>query len=244
MRERAVVEEEFFTFNVNATETLARSAAKAGVRRFIYLSSIKANGEKTVDRPIGPHDPATPEDAYGRSKLAAERALIAVAAATGLQVVIVRPPLVYGSCVGANFRRLLSLVDSGVPLPLGAVKNQRSMIAVWNLVSLLSHVSTHPQAPGRIWLASDGDDISTPRLIRTIAAALERRTHLIPVPVPVLRFVGLVSGRVAEVERLVDSLQVDISVTRQVLGWQPPMTVDEGIARTVAWFRGLDRAAV
>jgi nucleoside-diphosphate-sugar epimerase len=236
-------EERFLALNRDATAVLASCAATAGVRRFIYLSSIKVNGERTIDRPFMSSDVPAPVDVYGRSKLAAERTLAGIAASSRLEVVIVRPPLVYGPHVGANFRRLVSLVDSGLPLPLGAVVNRRSLVNVWNLVSLLVQAETHANAPGRTWLVSDGFDLSVPELLSVIGAALGRSTRLWSVPIPMLKTAGWLAGRRGEVARLVDSLQVDISETCNSLDWRPTVTTTEAIARTVAWFKATKHAS-
>jgi len=226
----------FELLNVRATEHLARVAARAGVRRFVFVSSIKVNGERTSGRPFTAADEPNPVDAYGESKLKAEQALWRVATATGLEAVVVRPPLVYGPRVGANFRRLLSLARSRLPLPLAAVDNRRSLVSVWNLVDLLVQVGRDHRAAGRIWLVSDGEDVSTPHLLQAIGRAMGSRVHLWSVPVSWLRAFGTALGRSGEISRLVDSLQVDVGATCSELGWRPSLTFRDGIARTVAWF--------
>ena len=244
MRPGAVDEQQFNELNVRATQRLAATAVQAGVRRFVYLSSIKVNGERTANRPFTALDEPAPEDAYGRSKLAAEQALKVLAKQAGLQVIIVRPPLVYGPGVGANFLRLISLVNAGWPLPFGAVANRRSLVSVWNLVDLLCHLANDGNAANGAWLVSDEDDLSTPRLIELLGGALGRaNTRLLPVPVPILRAMAAVAGQRAQIARLVDSLQVDISATCRELGWRPSLSVVEGIERTVTWFKGTRRAA-
>lgn len=229
----------FQELNARATQVLAQTAASAGVRRFVYLSSIKVNGERTGDRPFTTDDAPDPQDAYGRSKREAERALREIGAKSGLDVVIVRPPLVYGPGVGANFRRMIALVDSGWPLPFGAVNNRRSLVSIWNLIGLLLHVRSCEGADSRTWLVSDDDDVSTPRLMSLIGWALgQPRVRLFPVPIAALRALGTVAGRGGEVARLVESLQVDTSATRTMLNWRPSVGVEEAVARTVAWFKG------
>lgn len=223
--------------NARSTLRLAQTAAQAGVRRFVLLSSIKVNGEGTTSRPYGAADVPAPQDAYGRSKLAAESALAQIAATTGMETVSVRPPLVYGSGVRANFLRLLSWVDHGRPLPFGAIDNRRSLISVWNLCDLLLRVVQTSTAPARVCLASDGEDLSTPDLIRRIAATMNRRVHLLPVPVTLLRLGGAITGKGAEIARLCGSLVVDSSSTCRELSWSPPLTLDEGLRRTVAWYQ-------
>jgi nucleoside-diphosphate-sugar epimerase len=223
--------------NAHGTRHLAEAAAAAGVRRFVYLSSIKANGEETHGRPYRPDDDPAPRDPYGSSKLQGERFLWEVAAESTLQAVVVRPPLVYGPGVRANFLRLMRWIERGVPLPFGAIHNQRSLVCVWNLCSLLLLALDSPAAPGRVWMVSDADDLSTPELIRRIGRAMQCRVLLLPVPEGLLAAGGAVLGRKAEVMRLTGSLVVDIGRTRTELGWSPAVTVDEALTRTVRWYR-------
>ena len=226
----------YFETNEHGTRRLAQAAARAGIRRFVYVSSIKVNGEETRAAPYTAADPPRPQDTYGESKWRAEQALQQVADRTAMQAVIVRPPLVYGPRVRANFLRLLSWVERGWPLPLAAVSNRRSLVSVWNLCDLLVRSLEHPRAVSRTWMVSDGEDVSTPELIRRIGRAMGRRTTLIPVPVALLRLgAGLVGYR-AEFGRLCGSLAVDISSTRDELGWSPPLALDAGLARTTAWY--------
>jgi len=222
--------------NVDGSRRLAEQAAAAGVRRLVYLSSIKVNGESTdgLPRPFGArNDEVNPEDSYGVSKWEAEQALWAVAASTCLEVVVVRPPLVYGPSVKGNLARLLKLVRLGVPLPFGAVQNQRSLIGLDNLVDLLIRCVDHPAAAGQTLLVSDGEDISTPDLLRYMANALGRSARLLPVSVALLRLVGHALGKQAEIDRLVGSLKIDSRHTRELLDWNPPVSVAEGIRRMV-----------
>jgi nucleoside-diphosphate-sugar epimerase len=236
MRSSAHDEERFSALNTSATATLAKRAAAAGVRRFVYLSSIKVNGEQTSTRPFSAADEPNPQDAYGRSKHGAERAIAEIARATGLEAVIVRPPLVYGPGVSANFRRLLSLARSGVPLPLASIRNKRSLISLWNLVEFLRRAGSVPRAAGRTLLISDGDDMSTPELLYLMRAAMKKPAHLWPMPLPALRTAAAAVGLRGEAMRLLDSLQVDIAGTCDVLDWRPSVAVNEGIARTAAWY--------
>ena len=222
--------------NAHGTSRLAQAAADARVGRFIYLSSIKVNGEETRSRAYTATDDPSPRDAYGMSKWLAEQAVAKIGAATGMPWVIVRSPLVYGPNVRANFLRLMRWVDREWPLPLGAIHNSRSLVSIWSLCDLLLHVSKHRAAPGRTWMVSDGEDLSTPELIRRIGAAMHRRVRLLPVPASLLQSIGGLSGRKAEIARLCGSLAVDISQTRSELGWSPPVSVDEAIGRTVEWY--------
>jgi len=229
---------EYRRVNVQGTLNLAHHAAAAGVKRFVFLSSVKVNGESTdrLLRPFGARNDgvgAAPEDAYGLSKWEAEQGLWQIASQTGMEVVVVRPPLVYGPGVKGNFARLLKLVHSGVPLPLAAVNNRRSFIGLDNLVDLLICCVDHPKAAGQTLLASDNCDLSTPELLRMIANAMGRSARLFPMPVPLLRLAGRALGRLNEVDRLVGSLQVDSSRTRSLLDWIPPVSVEEGVRRMV-----------
>ena len=211
--------------NVRATQRLALAALAAGVRRLVFVSSIKVNGESTpVDRPFRAGDAPDPQDEYGRSKWRAEQALARVA---GLEVVVVRPPLVYGPRVKANFLRLLQLVDTGLPLPFASLRNRRSFVFVGNLVALLRRCAAHPAAAGKTFLAADGEDLSTPELVRRMAKALGRTARLVPFPAFLLP------------AKLAGSLVVDAGETRRLLEWQPPHSLDEGLAQTAAWYRTL-----
>ena len=230
-------EEIYLQVNSMATERLARSAAASGARRFVFMSSIKVNGERTsAERPFRAADAPDPQDRYARSKWQAEQALARVAAETGLEVVVLRPPLVYGPGVRANFLRLLRLVERGLPLPLGAIDNRRSLVYVGNLADLVVLAASSPDAAGRTLLAADGEDLSTPQLVRGIGRALGVSTALIPVPVGLLKLAGALTGKGSEVGRLTDSLRVDIAETRS-LGWRPPHTVASGMEETVRGWR-------
>jgi nucleoside-diphosphate-sugar epimerase len=222
--------------NARGTLRLAEAAASAGVQRLVFLSSIKVNGEDSGARLYRADDRPQPLDAYGRSKAQAEEGLREVSARTGLQIASIRSPLVYGPGVRANFRRLLQWVDGQRPLPLGSVRNRRSLVSVWNLCSLLTQALTHPAAAGRTWMVSDGEDLSTPELITRIGSAMRRRVTLLPVPVALLNVAGTLVGKGAEVKRLCGSLAVDIADTRADLGWAPPIPLSEGLQRTVEWY--------
>jgi nucleoside-diphosphate-sugar epimerase len=233
-------ESAYHAVNCQATERLASEAARAGVRRFVFMSSIKVNGERTaIDRPFRAGDRPDPQDRYARSKWAAEQALAQVARDTGMEVVVLRPPLVYGPGVRANFLRLVRLVERGLPLPFGAIHNRRSMLYVGNLVDVIGHAITSAGAAGQTLMVSDGDDLSTPRLAMELGRALNREAKLLPVPVVLLKLGGALTGRRAEIGRLVDSLAVDIAETRARLAWTPAVSPSEGIACTVAWYCSL-----
>ncbi|TCO80334.1 nucleoside-diphosphate-sugar epimerase [Plasticicumulans lactativorans] len=224
---------EFRRVNVAGTSRLATQAAAAGVGRLVFVSSIKVNGESTDERPpFTETDPAAPVDPYGISKWEAETELLRISAASHLEVAIVRPPLVYGPGVGGNLRRILRAVASGLPLPFASIDNRRSLIGVWNLADLLLCALTHPRAAGEIFLAADGRDLSTPALIRGLAAGMGRPARLFPVPQGLLTALGRWSGRGAEMNRLCGSLEVDAGKARTLLGWEPPVAVEDGLRRT------------
>jgi len=228
----------YFDTNTAGTLRLATAAARAGVRRFVFLSSIKVNGERTGAQPFKTSDIPAPLDAYGESKWLAEQGLRDIAATSALEMAVVRTPLVYGPGVRANFLRLMGLVRSGVPLPFGAIENKRSLIGVWNLCDVLLRLATIDRLPAQTFLASDDRDLSTPELIRLLAAAMGRRPRLMNVPRALLQALARVTGRGPEIARLCESLRVDVSATRSLLAWEPPMSVEEGLARTVRWFEG------
>lgn len=221
--------------NTLGTANLARQCAEHGVKRFVFVSTVKVLGEGKSE-PYRNADLAVPPDAYAISKWDAEQALWQVAAETGMEVVILRPPLVYGPEVKGNFLRLMQAIDKRRPLPLGAIQNQRSLVYLGNLVDVIRLCLTHPKAAGKAFLVSDGDDVSTPELVRRIAASLGRRPFLLPVPVSWMRWAGRVLGKQAAVDRLLSSLCVDISPLREELSWTPPYTMQEGLEATAQWY--------
>jgi len=223
--------------NVAGTHRLAEQAAASGVRRLVFLSSIGVNGTFT-DGPssFAAQDVPCPTENYAISKWEAEQALWEVSAKTGLEVAVIRSPLVYGPGVKGNMLRLLQWAARGVPLPLGAVNNARSLIGLDNLVDLLIRCVNHPAAAGQTLLVSDGQDLSTPELIRTLAHSMKKPARLLPVPVPLLRAAGSLVGKRAEVDRLVGSLRVDSSHTRALLGWTPPVSVEAGLKKMADWY--------
>lgn len=224
----------FRRVNVEGTRRLAAEAARAGVKRLVFLSSLKVLGEQTSPgTPFHAHSPAAPQDAYGLSKWEAEQALGEISAATGLEIVVVRPPLVYGPGVKANFLQLMRAVARGVPLPLGRVRNRRSLLALGNLTDLLMLCAEHPAAPGHRFLASDDQDVSTPELVCALAAAMGRPARLLPVPLPWLRLAGRILGRTQQIDRLIGSLEVDIGHNREVLSWTPRVTLQQGLKLAV-----------
>ncbi len=229
---------EFRKTNVDGTARLASEAAKAGVKRLLFVSSIKVNGEET-EVPYTEESPAQPTDPYGISKWEAEIALRQIEAETGLQVVIVRPTLVYGSGVKANFLNMMKIISRGIPLPLASINNKRSLIYVGNLVGALTICAKHPKAAGQTYLVSDGEDLSTPELIRRVAAAMAVPSRLFPMPVALIQLAGIMTGKKTAVQRLTGSLTVDISKIRQELGWAPPFTMEEGLKETTDWYRSV-----
>jgi nucleoside-diphosphate-sugar epimerase len=225
----------FRAVNVDGALNLARQAAAAGVKRFVFISSVKVNGEVTPPgRAFAEADAANPQDAYGQSKYEAEQALRQLSAGTGMEVVIIRPPLVYGPGVKANFAALMRAVQRGWPLPLGAVHNQRSLVALDNLVDFIVTCITHPQAVNQTFLVSDGQDLSTTELVRGMAQAAGVPARLLPVPVWALQAGATLLGKGDAVQRLCGNLQVDISKARSLLGWVPPVSVKEGLRRAMA----------
>lgn len=225
----------FHRSNVAATLALARQAAVAGVRRFVFLSSVKVNGEATIAGEVFTElDLPAPLDAYGRSKMEAEQGLLEIAKGTGLEVVIIRPPLVYGPGVKGNFASLIKWVKNGVPLPLGSVDNLRSMIALDNLVSftvLCTNIAASPNAKSQVFLVSDGEDVSTAELLRRVAKAYGCRARLFSVPVRLMHMVARWMGKASVADRLLGSLVVDDSKARQMLGWHPPSSMDEQLQK-------------
>lgn len=224
----------FRAVNMYATLNLARQAATAGVKRFVFISSVKVNGDSTlVGRAFTEADAPNPQDAYAQSKYEAERGLCQLSADTGMEMVIIRPPLVYGLGVKANFATLMHAVRRGWPLPLGAVQNLRSLVALDNLVDFIVTCLTHPQAANQTFLVSDGQDLSTTELVRGMAHAAKVPVRLLPVPVWALQAGALLLGNGDVVQRLCGNLQVDISKAHSLLGWVPPMSVENGLRRVM-----------
>jgi len=225
---------EFRKVNAEGSEQLARQAAANGVKRLVFVSSIKVNGEMTEgEAKFSESDPPVPQDAYGRSKWEGEQALWRVAGETGLEGVVVRPPLVYGPAVKGNFATMLGALRRRLPLPLASVHNRRSLIYVGNLVDALIRCATHPAAAMQTYLVCDGDDLSTSDLLRRLGLAMGKPALLLPFPAGALRFVGKITGKSAAIGRLLGSLRVDDRKIRRELGWIPPYSVAEGLRATV-----------
>jgi nucleoside-diphosphate-sugar epimerase len=224
----------YMYINADATLNLARQAAEAGIKRFVFLSSIKVNGEQTLlGRPFTPNDINIPDDPYGLSKYQAEKGLLKIAEETGMEVVIIRPPLVYGPGVKANFASMMSWLKKGIPLPFGAINNKRSLIALDNLVDFIIHCIEHPKAANEVFLISDGDDVSTTELLKRTAAAMNTKAFLLPIPESWMRFFAKILGKQDLADRLLGSLQVDSSKAFDLLDWKPVTTMDEQLKKTV-----------
>jgi nucleoside-diphosphate-sugar epimerase len=224
--------------NTKAAISLAKQAAEHGIRRFIYLSSIKVNGEG-ISHPYSEKDTPAPTDPYGQSKWESEQELLKLAQETGLEVVIIRPPLIYGPNVKANFLQLLKTIDKSIPLPFGAINNARSILYVGNLVDAIATCLDHPNAKNQTFIVSDGEDLSTTDLIRRLGKALGKFPLLLPVPRDLIRLATKLLGKADIGDRLLGSLQVDSSKIRQMLDWKPPYTVDQGLQATADWFKKL-----
>lgn len=227
---------EFRAVNTEATKSFAIAAAAAGVKRFVYLSSIKVNGDGQAS-PYTERSTPQPADAYGISKWEAECALNEIAATTDLEIVILRPPLVYGAGVKANFLNLMNLVKTGIPLPLGGIHNQRSLVYVGNLVDAIVTCATHPQAAGQTFLVSDSTDVSTPELVRKISESMRKPVRLMPISPVILTNLARILGKTATLDRLFGSLTIDSSKLRQTLNWQPPFTLEQGLEQTARGFQ-------
>lgn len=228
---------EFRKINCSNTLTLAATAAKCGVKRFVFISSVKVNGEVSVPgHPITEADIAAPLDPYGISKYEAEQALFKLAAETGMEIVVVRPPLVYGPGVKANFKSMMNWLNKRIPLPLGAIDNRRSLVGLDNLVDLVVTCIEHPSAANQVFLVSDGEDLSTTSLLKRMGNALGRPARLLPVPSLLLNVSASLIGKKHFSQRLCGSLQVDISKAKEVLGWMPPASVDEQLKKTAVAF--------
>jgi len=223
---------EFRKINVNATLALAKQAASAGVKRFIFISSIKVNGESTDNRQaFRETDKPAPEDAYGQSKLEAEQALFELGQATSMDMVIIRPPLIYGPGVKANFASMINIIKKGIPLPFGAISNNRSMLAIDNLVDFVSLCTTHPEAANQVFLLADGEDVSSSMLLRKLAFAYRKPCRLLPVPTSWMQFVAKLLGKQTLTDRLFGDLQIDSSKARTLLGWKPVKTMDQQLKK-------------
>jgi UDP-glucose 4-epimerase len=233
----ATSESLYVSANVDVTRKLAQSAARTGVKRMILMSSVKVNGESTtIDTPFTSHDTPNPQDPYGRSKTQAEQALWEITSTSDLEGVVIRPPLVYGPGARANFASLIGIVGRGLPLPLSSIQNKRSFVSLDNLVDLISTTVQSPNAAGNTFLVSDGHDLSTPELVRSIASALDQSPKLFPFPSALLKLAATASGKRGAYDRLCGSLTVDIALTKQKLSWTPPFTVQDSLQRTVDAF--------
>jgi nucleoside-diphosphate-sugar epimerase len=231
----AHVSDTYRSLNVAGTERLARMAAASGIRRLIYMSTVKVNGQGKSS-PYTEKDNPKPVDPYAVSKWEAEKVLHEIAGETGLEVVVLRPPLVYGPGVKANFLELIKTVDKGIPLPLASVNNQRSFIYLENLVDAVIICIKHPKAAGQTYFVSDGENVSTPELIRRISSALARPVRLFPFPPGTLKMAGIITGKSAAMDRLLGSLTVDCSKICHELDWQAPFSMEQGLKETAKWY--------
>ncbi len=229
---------EFRRVNTLATAKLANAAARSGAKRFVYLSSIGVNGNYTLSEPFTENSPPHPHDLYAISKLEAERALQQISGETGLAIVIVRPPLVYGPGNPGNFLRLLKVIKQGIPLPLANVNNRRSMIYLGNLLDAIITCATHPDAAGKTYLVSDGEEISSTHLVHELARLMGKPSRLWPLPAVLLRMAGRLTGKSGELDRLMSSLLIDSSKIRRELSWRPPFSMAQGLEETVQWYQG------
>lgn len=232
---------EFRRVNVEGTRGLARAAAEAGVRRLVFVSTLKVNGEGR-DEPYRESDTPAPQDPYAVSKWEAEQALYEIAGRTGLEAVILRPPLVYGPGVKDNFLRLMDWVARGVPLPFASIRNSRSLLYLENLTAAIEACLREPSAAGETFLLKDEGDLSTPELIRQLARAMGGRARLLPFPVPLLALLGAAAGQSAAVTKLTGSLVVEDAKIRRVLGWRPPVSLERGLAATAGWYNATTSA--
>ena len=227
---------EFQRINVGGTAAVARAAAAEGVRRFVFVSTVKVNGESTAGRPFTEGDLPAPQDPYAVSKWEAEEALRCVSAETGLEVAIIRPPLVYGPGVRANFLCLMRMVERGLPLPLPDTNNRRSLIGVENLADCLVRCVMHPGAANHTFMVSDGQDVSTHELVVRLAPLLGRSARFLPVPESVLRLAARLVGKRSALDRLLSSLEIDSRKVRRTLEWEPPVTLGCGLEATARWY--------
>lgn len=226
---------EYREINVGGTQSLATQAAKGGTKRFIYISSIKVNGENTLlNHPFTTYDSPSPQNAYGISKMEAEQMLNKIAYETGMEVVIIRPPLIYGAGMRGNFAKMIELIKKGYPLPLGYVHNKRSLIALENLIDLIITCVNHPAAANQLFFASDAGDVSITELLKKISKVTGSRPLLVPVPAKLLMLGAKLLGKENIARRVLGSLQVDISRTEEILGWSPPISLEEGLRRALA----------
>lgn len=233
---------EFRKINTVATADLARQAANQGVKRFVFMSTIGVNGDNSGEKRFTSDDKPNPHNNYSVSKYEAEQLLLNISGETGMEVVIIRAPLVYGPGSPGNFLSLLNIVSKGIPLPFASVNNRRSLIYVGNLVDALATCATHPAAPGNTYLVSDGDDVSTPELLQRTAAALGVPARLFPFPVSLLRVLGKITGKSGAVNQLTGSLTVDSTRISRELGWHAPHTMQDGLRETAGWFKPVKNA--
>jgi nucleoside-diphosphate-sugar epimerase len=226
---------EFYRVNAAGTLNLAQQAATSGVKRLVFISSIGVNGQAST-QPFRETDQPNPREVYAKSKFEAEQGLRNIAAQGNMEVTIIRPPLIYGPAAPGNFGRLVEILHRGIPLPFGAIHNKRSLIGIDNLIDLIAKCLFHPAAANQTFLASDGEDLSTTDLMRRIGLALDKPVRLLPVPVPLLMVAASIVGKRELAEKICNSLQIDISKVSKLIGWNPPISVDEGLRRVARQF--------
>ena len=232
--DRNMSSESYRLINIEGTKRLAEQSATAGIKRLVFLSSIGVNGSQTSNtKPFSIFDHPQPSDEYTISKYKTEKVLSEISSKTGLEIVILRIPLVYGYGAKGNFARLLKLVHTGIPLPFGSIKNKRSFIGVDNLVDIIICCADNPKAAGKTFLVSDGEDVSTVDIIRHISFAMQKSSHVFPFPIPLLKLIGFIFGRHKEIKQILGSLQIDIKYTCDTLNWKPPLSIMEGIKRMI-----------
>jgi len=243
MREKATNPlDEFRKVNTFGTERLGKMAASSGVKRLIYISSVKVNGEMTENTAFSEDSIPNPRDPYAISKFEAEQKLQSVSSDTGMEFVIIRPPLVYGPGVGGNFLRLMKYIKNGIPLPLGSIKNSRSLIYIGNLVDAIVKCVEHPSAANKTFMVSDGEDLSTPDLIRRLSKALDKPARLILFPQSFLSLVFKLAGKPDDMDRLTDSLVINSAKIRSELNWSPPYSVEQGLKKTAEWYNADEKS--
>ncbi len=223
----------YYSVNSLGTKQLAEQAAEAGIKRLVFLSSIKVNGENTNNKAFTNNDIPNPQDAYSISKFEAEKFLWEISNSSNLEVVVIRLPLVYGYGAKGNMKQLMNLINLGIPLPLSLIKNQRSLIGIDNLVDVIGRCINQVDAAGQVFFVSDDKDLSTPELIKLMAEAMGRSARLFPFPVSILKYFGFIFGKQNQISRLLGSLQVDIQKTKEILNWKPPLSIEKCIKRMI-----------
>jgi nucleoside-diphosphate-sugar epimerase len=235
------IESAFWQTNVEGTRDLAEAALRAAALRFVFVSSIKVNGESTGAEPFTSSMKSAPMDLYGRTKAAAEKVLFELAP-RGMEIVVLRPPVLYGPGVKGNLARLFGIAERGIPVPFGSINNARDMLSVRSFADLVARAISHPSASGRVFVARDGTPVSTPGLFRAIARSLNKQARIFPVPVPILRWAGKAMGQSGEIDRLISNLEIDDRATREILDWTPSSSMEKTLEETARWWRNKARS--